>query len=126
MDHGEFDFAEGAISGNVLNPLEFMNTLSTNKALNQGFCLNWGKRTDRLHEAGSTDRYAATYQGQDYSYDALWNASQGFTPVDDGIATPVGNNAQITYDSAKKALNFKAEFSPQVVDEKGNCLYEFS
>ncbi len=126
MDHGEFDFAEGAISGNVLNPLDFMNTLSTNKALNQGFCLNWGKRTDRLHEAGSTDRYAATYKGEDYSYDALWNASQGFTPVDDGVATPVGNNAQISYDSAKKALNFKAEFSPQVVDEQGNCLYEFS
>ena len=126
MDHGEFDMAEGAVSGNVLNPLDFMNTLSTNKSLNQGFCLSWGKRTDQLHEAGSTDRYAATYNGVDFSYDALWNATQSFTPVDEGLATPVGNNATLTYNASKKTAEFKAEFSPQVVDDEGNCLYQFS
>lgn len=126
MDRGEFDMAEGAVSGNVLNPLDFMNTLSTNKSLNQGFCLSWGKRTDELHEAGSTDRYAATYNGVDFSYDALWNATQSFTPVDEGLATPVGNNAAIAYNAANKSVDFKAEFSPQVVDDNGNCLYEFS
>ncbi len=126
MDNGEFDIAEGAITGNVLNPLEFMNTLSTNKTLNSGFCLNWGKRTDRLHESGSTTRYAATYNGLDYSYDALWNASQGFTPVDSGIAIPVGDEAKIEYNASKKTVDFSAKFSSNVTDDMGNLLYSFS
>ncbi len=126
MDNGEFDFAEGAITGNVLNPLEFMNTLSTNKTLNSGFCLNWGKRTDRLHESGSKDRYAATYNGMDFSYDALWNASQGFTPVDEGLAIPVGDEAKIEYNASKKTVDFSAKFSSNVTDDNGNLLYSFS
>ena len=126
MDNGEFDLAEGAISGNVLNPLEFMNTLSTNKTLNSGFCLNWGKRTDRLHESGSKDRYAATYEGLDYSYDALWNASQGFTPVDEGLAIPVGDEAKIEYNASAKTVDFSAKFSSNVTDDSGNLLYSFS
>ena len=126
MDKGEFDIAEGAISGNVLNPLEFMNTLSTNKALNSGFCLNWGHRTDKLHTDGSTDRYAATYEGLDYSYDALWNASQGITAVMAGESTAVGQNAELTYDSEKKNCVFECEFPSIATDDEGNSLYKFS
>ncbi len=125
MDNGEFDIAEGAISGNVLNPLEFMNTLSTNKALNSGFCLNWGHRTDKLHDEGSKDRYAATYGGRDFSYDALWNASQGITAVMEGESTAVGQNPELTYDEKNKEVVFKCEFPSIATDDEGNSLYDF-
>ena len=128
MDNGEFDLAEGAISGNVLNPLEFMNTLSTNKALNNGFCLNWGHPTNALHEEGSKDRYAATYNGYDYSYDALWNASQGITPVSEGKSVAIGENAALSYngdDDEHEAIHFSCEYPAIATDDKGKSLYEF-
>lgn len=120
MDNGEFDFAEGAISGNVLNPLEFMNTLSSTKALNQGFNLNWGHRTDSLSEG----QKPAMYDGKAFSYDALWNASQGFTPVEEGLATPVGSNAKVTY--VNKKIHFQANFPETATDEQGNSLFKFA
>ena len=136
MDNGEFDLAEGAIQGNVLNPLEFMNTLSTNKALNNGFNLNGGHRTDVIYgmnEDFSLNNEVVVYpcvytdptSGEDlyWSYDALWNASQGFIPVDDGVATPVGSNQHL--EDNGDSVRYVAEFSPSAVDEDGNIVYDF-
>ena len=128
MDHGEFDFAEGAISGNVLNPLEFMNTMSSTKALNQGFNLNWGHRTDIVSE-----KHPASYEFKDaegktqgglWSFDALYNASQGFTPVDQGVATPIASNEEFV-DSGDN-ITWRAEFPANATDEDGNSLFKFS
>ncbi len=92
MDHGEFDFAEGAVSGNVLDPLNFMSTCSTTQALNQGFCLNWGRPTDHL--AASPVVYGENSDGSEahWAYDALWNASQGFTVVRNGVSSALADN----------------------------------
>ncbi len=92
MDHGEFDFAEGAITGNVLDPLNFMSTCSSTSALNQGFCLNWGRPTD--HMSDNPVVYGTNEDGTEahWSYDALWNMSQGFTVAEGGVATSLGNN----------------------------------
>ena len=127
MDHGEFDYAEGAISGNVLNPLEFMNTLSSTASLNQGFNLNWGHRTDLVSE-----KHPAIYEfeengvtkGGAWSFDALYNASQGFTPVADGVATPIASNE--TFIDSGTNITWRAEFPPEAVNDQGESLFSFS
>lgn len=122
MDHGEFDFAEGAVSGNVLNPLDFMSTISSTKSLNQGFCLNWGTPTDRL------SNHPAIYEGKRYSFDALWSASQGFTPLDNGVSSPIAGNQEIYEGTGTEAgkVVFKATYPEGATDEQGKSLYEFS
>ena len=126
MDHGEFDYAEGAISGNVLNPLEFMNTLSTTKSLHQGFNLNWGHRTDIIspyHPAHYEYVEDGVTKGGNWSYDALYNAAQGFTPVTDGCDTPIASNETI-YESGNNVV-WRAEFPDNATDEEGNSLFRF-
>ncbi len=122
MDHGEFDFAEGAISGNVLNPLDFMSTISSTKSLNQGFCLNWGSPTDEM------SNHPAIYQGMRYSFDALWSASQGFTPLDNGVSSPIAGNQEMYSGTGTEEgyVVFKATYPEGATDEYGRSLYEFS
>ena len=126
MDHGEFDFAEGAISGNVLNPLEFMNTCSSVKNINQGFNLNWGHRTDVMGEDTVPVFYTDPITGEklSWAYDALWNASQGFTPVDEGVATPVGYDQSLSEEGNN--VRYTCYFSQAAVDDDGNSVYDFS
>ena len=125
MDHGEFDFAEGAISGNVLNPLDFMNTCSSVHNINQGFNLNWGHRTDIMGEDTVPCYYTDPYTGENltWAYDALWNASQGFTPVDDGVATPVGYDQSI--EESGNNIRYTCYFSQAAVDDDGESVYDF-
>lgn len=94
MDHGEFDFAEGAITGNVLDPLNFMSTCSSTSALNQGFCLNWGRPTD--HMSDNPVVYGTNEDGSEahWAYDALWNMSQGFSVVEGGVGASLGGNTR--------------------------------
>ena len=126
MDHGEFDFAEGAISGNVLNPLEFMNTLSTTKSLHQGFNLNWGHRTDVVqakHPAVYTWEEDGETKGGLWSYDALYNSAQGFTPVEDGCSVDIASNESI-YARGDNII-WRAEFPSVATDDEGKSLFTF-
>ena len=119
MDHGEFDFAEGAVSGVVLNPLDFMNTCSSTTAINQGFCLNWGEPTDEVNETNP-----AVYKGYKFSYDALWSASQGWSIIDEGVTSPVADNQQLI-DSGDNVV-FRATFPANATDDQGLSLLTFS
>lgn len=72
---GQFDIAIGGISGNTLNPLNFMEVLKSDNS--SGFTLNWGPDTN-----GTAD---IEYNGKYYTYDALWKAADtGALVTDDG------------------------------------------
>ena len=97
---GEFDLAFGSISGNTLDPISFLDTVSsTNKS---GFTLSWGMDTT----LPSAD---ITFKGEHYSFDALQTAAGGLTVLKDGVPTP----------------EFEVlDFGPgTTIDEEGNWVF---
>ena len=74
---GEFDLGFGAISGNTYNPLNFMEVLKSDNS--SSFTLNWGADTSIVDP-----RHALVYQGQKYSYDALWEVADHGGIVNEG------------------------------------------
>ncbi len=118
MDHGEFDFAEGAISGNVLNPLEFMSTCATDD-LAQGFCLNWGDITANLNEEDPI-----VYDDKAWSYDALWSAANASTVVNEGLVTPIAGDVQITESDDGETVDLTAVY-PDMTDDNGEDVFSF-
>ncbi|MDY6094412.1 MAG: ABC transporter substrate-binding protein [Candidatus Enteromonas sp.] len=139
MDHGEFDFAEGAVSGNVLDPLNFMSTTSSSASLNQGFNLNWGHPTNKLGKRPAVytplPTEDKTYDELHWSFDALWTASQGFCVVENGETTELGANQRFlgpdqsddsTGATAKSSeILFLMDMPDGAFDENGDCYYSF-
>lgn len=66
MRQGQFDFAFGSISGNTLNPLEFLEVLKSDNS--SGFTLNYGADTSKPDSS-------LQYDGKVWSYDSLWTAA---------------------------------------------------
>ena len=64
---GQFDIALGGISGNTLNPLNFMEVLKSDNS--SGFTLNWGPSTN------DPDYATIEWDGHEFTYDALWKAA---------------------------------------------------
>ena len=79
---GQFDIGFGSISGNSLNPLSFLNVLSTDPEINEGFCLNWGLDTNSVDGT-------LVYGGEAYSFDALWKAADSGTIISQGANAPI-------------------------------------
>ena len=63
---GQFDIGFGSISGNTLNPLNFMEVLRSDNT--SGFTLNWGVDTSVV-----TDDIF--YDGRAWSFNTLWQAA---------------------------------------------------
>jgi hypothetical protein len=83
---GQFDMAVGAISGNTLDPLNFMDVLASDQRT--GFTLSWGADTA---EPSQNIRF----DGKAWSYNALYEASQS------GAVVAQGRSASLfTLDSA--------------------------
>ncbi len=118
MDHGEYDFAEGAISGNVLNPLEFMNTCATDD-LAQGFCLNWGDITANVNEEDPI-----IYDDVAWSYDALWSAANASTVVNDGVVTPIAGSVKLEEGEDGDTVDLTAVY-PDMTDDEGEDVFSF-
>lgn len=78
MQNGEFDFAFGTIGGNPLNPIDFMDTMSSSVSWN----LSW------IHDTSVVQGKGIMYKGEVYSYDALQAAGMGLTLLKDGAVTP--------------------------------------
>ncbi len=72
---GQFDLAFGSISGNSLNPLNFLEVLKSDNS--SGFTLNWGPDTNTVDETIS-------YDGKTWSFDALWQAADSSALVENG------------------------------------------
>lgn len=119
MDHGEYDFADGAITGSALDPLNFMNTLCTN-SLASGFCLNWGERTDVVNTYNPI-----IFDGKAWSYDALWTASSATAVVEEGLNKPVFKDAGIGTNKAKTATIFEEDYY-EITDSTGASIWSFA
>ncbi len=75
---GQFDIGFGSISGNALNPLDFITVLSSDQDISGGFTLNWGVDTN------SSTAFPLVYDGVRWSFDALVNAGNTQAIVKDG------------------------------------------
>lgn len=75
---GQFDLGFGSISGNTLDPLNFMDVLMSNNKT--GFTLNWGPDTsipDNDLETG------LIFEGEAYSFDNLYAAADHGVIIDE-------------------------------------------
>ena len=70
---GKFDLGFGAISGNSLNPLNFMEVLRSDNS--SGFTLNWGADTAVFDEKHPINYGTTDENKREWSFDALWAAA---------------------------------------------------
>lgn len=77
MMHGEYDLGFGAISGNTLDPISFMETVCSDNR--SSFTLSWGKDTSKATNA-------IQYDGKAWSFDGLLGAANGGAVLKDGEA----------------------------------------
>ena len=73
MMKGQFDIGFGSISGNSLNPLNFLEVLRSDNS--SGFTLNWGTDTSVVDPA-------LKYDGRNWSFNSLWTAADQGALVD--------------------------------------------
>lgn len=84
---GQYDIGFGSISGNTLNPLNFLEVLKSDNS--SGFTLNFGPNTNE--DAG------IEYKGKKYTFDALWQAAdQGAVVTSDGKSAKLYDAALIS------------------------------
>jgi hypothetical protein len=105
---GQFDLGFGSISGNTLDPLNFMEVLKSNNS--SGFTLNWGPDTSKLDST-------LTYDGATWSFDTLWKAADQGVVVYKGVELPP---VVLTYGTGKygdKENSFSFTFSYVKADE---------
>jgi len=99
MLQGQCDFMFGSITGSVLDPLNFMDTLCTD-----GRDLTLSRGADTSTVDGSI-----VFDGKIWSYDALWSATQGGTIVQDGCESVAAwgrvNDTQTDYDLSYNATS---------------------
>ncbi len=77
---GQFDLGFGSISGNSLDPLNFLEVLKSDNS--SGFTLNWGSDTSVVSEN-------LIYNDQPWSFDSLWKAGDSFVVAAAGVEVPL-------------------------------------
>lgn len=77
---GQFDLGFGSISGNSLDPLNFLEVLKSDNS--SGFTLNWGSDTSVVSEN-------LIYNDQPWSFDSLWKAGDSFVVASAGVEVPL-------------------------------------
>ena len=82
---GKFDLGFGAISGNTLSPLNFMEVLRSDNS--SGFTLNWGADTSIIDDANPI-----IYDGKEWTYDSLWSAADHGSLVSEGRESKAVSN----------------------------------
>ncbi|MCM1130239.1 MAG: ABC transporter substrate-binding protein [Roseburia sp.] len=88
---GQYDLGFGSISGNSLNPLDFVSVLSSDQSISGNFTLNWGQNTN------DPDSNILVYDGVRWSYDALWTAGMSTALVIDGALSPIVSPKIVTH-----------------------------
>ena len=76
---GQYDIGFGGVSGNALNPLNFFEVLKSDNS--SGFTLNWGPNTNEVSQD-------LIWEGQAWSFDALWQAAETGGYFKDGLFQP--------------------------------------
>ncbi len=86
---GVYDLGFGAISGNSLNPLNFMEVLKSDNS--SGFTLNWGADTGKRDSANPI-----VYDGKEWTYDSLWAAGDHAAVVEEGVEAKIVKDGYIS------------------------------
>ncbi|MCH5341225.1 MAG: hypothetical protein J1E01_07145 [Acetatifactor sp.] len=123
---GQFDLGFGSISGNSLNPLDFMSVLSSDQNLSNSFTLSWGADTN------DADSYPIVYDGQRFSYDAFYRAANTQAIVADGNSQdaitfsyePLTKNEDGSYSGAMEMTATLANQTTITVTDVVCCNYE--
>jgi hypothetical protein len=76
MMPGQYDIGFGSISGNSLNPINFLEVLKSDNS--SGFTLNWGADTSLIDEN-------LVFDGKIWSFDALWLAADQGGYFENGV-----------------------------------------
>ncbi len=82
MMTGQFDIGFGSISGNTLDPLNFLEVLKSDNS--STFTLNWGLDTNANNEANLIE-----FDGKLWSFDALWTAADQGAYIEEGANSPL-------------------------------------
>ena len=90
---GQYDLGFGSISGNSLNPLDFVSVLSSDPVISGSFTLNWGADTNDVNSD------ILVYNGMRWSYDALWTAANSQAIVVDGQNTKAVEFDLVSHDA---------------------------
>ncbi len=123
---GQFDIGFGSISGNSLNPLDFITVLSSDQKISNSFTLNWGVDTN------NPDAYPIVYRGERYSYDAFINAANSQSIVSSGKNMEsvtfdyeaIVKNADGTYTGAVEITATLPDVTTIAMDDVVCCNYE--
>lgn len=123
---GQFDLGFGSISGNSLNPLDFMSVLSADQNLSNSFTLSWGADTN------NADSYPIVYEGLRFSYDAFYRAANTQAIVSDGNSQdaitfsyePITKNEDGSYSGAMEMTATLADQTTITVTDVVCCNYE--
>ena len=94
MMTGQFDIGFGSISGNSLDPIGFVSVLSSDQDISGSFTLNWGVDTN------DPAAYPIVYQGERYSFDALYNAVNSTALIKEGA-----NAAAVSFEYTELVKN---------------------
>lgn len=122
---GQYDLGFGSINGNSLNPLDFVSVLSSDQAISGSFTLNWGKDTNDV------DADIIVYEGQRWSYDALWTAANSVAIVVDGENANATSmelvsqtaNEDGSYTSVMEVTNLYTDLLEVTIDDIVMCWY---
>ncbi len=123
---GQFDIGFGSISGNTLNPLDFMSVLSSDPTLSGSFTLNWGPDTN------DADAYPLVYRGERYSYDAFYTAANSQAIISGGANKAaytmnygaITKNADGTYTGTLEMVETLPDITTTTIDSIVCCNYE--
>ena len=123
---GQFDIGFGSISGNDLNPLDFVTVLSSDPEISGSFTLNWGTDTN------NPDAYPIVYRGERYSFDSFVNAANNQSIVSAGKNTAalsfnytnIVKNADGTYTGSLEITETLPDVTTVTMDNIVCCNYE--
>ncbi len=123
---GQFDIGFGSVSGNALNPLDFIGNLSSDQEISGGFTLNWGPDTN------DADAYPIVYRGERYSYDAFYRAANSQSIVAAGANKAaysfnygaITKNADGTYTGTLEIVETLPDITKTTIDQIVCCNYE--
>ena len=90
---GRFDLGFGAISGNALNPLNFLEVLKSDNS--SGFTLNWGADTGKLDPNNPIIFPDGNGVDKEWTFDALWAAADHGAVVANGESKKLVKNGYI-------------------------------
>ena len=110
MMAGQFDIGFGSISGNSLNPLNFLEVLKSDNS--SGFTLNWGIDTNQVTEE-------IYYDGMYWSFDSLWTAADQGGYFENGVLAPAFTAPQTTEVKANDDGTYTVQIALSVAEVEG-------